>query len=241
MRFLLFLACSLVLQSAFAQYSDSVHHRLQFSSTGNLNRTVDGQSYLFNNAVNFGIRKKKLEFNSSNGWVYGTNIDKLSNNDFNSTLDFNFYQTPRFYYWGLGAYTTSYSLNINNRVQGGLGVAYEFFDSEDIRLNISEGALFEYGEVQVPDSSIRYYHIVRNSLRLKFMYRMNDRFKVNAAGFWQPSFKDFNDYLLNGDLSISWRLYKWINLSAGAKYEKVTLTNRENVLLTYGIVLERFF
>lgn len=241
MRFLFFLIGYFALQPCFAQYSDSIHHRLQVSSTGNLNRTVDGQSYLFNNAVNFGIRKKKFEFNASNGWVYGSNTEKLSNNDFTSTLDFNLYQTPRFYYWGLGAYTTSYSLNINNRVQGGLGVAYDFFDSEDIRLNISEGALFEYGEVMIPDSSMRYYHIIRNSLRLKFMYRVEDRFKISASGFWQPSFEDFNDYLLNGDLTISWRLYKWINLSAGAKYEKVTLTNRENVLLTYGIVLERFF
>lgn len=241
MRFLFFLIFCLAVQPCFAQYSDSVHHRLQISSTGNLNRTVDGQSYLFNNAVNFGIRKKNLEFNSSNGYVYGTTTEKLSNNDFNSTLDFNLYQTPRFYYWGLGAYTTSYSLNIHNRVQAGLGVAYEFFDAENIRLNISEGALFEYGEVQVPDSSMRYYHIVRNSLRLKFRYQVDNRFKVEAMGFWQPSFEDFDDYLLNGNLAISWRLYKWINLKAGAQYEKVTLTNRETLLLTYGIVLERFF
>lgn len=241
MRYLIFLFAVLFAQPSFAQYSDSVHHRIMLASTGNLNRTVDGQSYLLNNSLLFGIRKKQIEFNYNSSWVYGAQPEKLTNNDFNTTLDFNLYQTPRFYYWGLGTYTSSYSLNIDNRVQGGLGVAYEFFDSENIRLNISEGALFEYGEVQVPDSSMRYYHIIRNSLRLKFRYQYQEWFKTEATGFWQPSFEDFDDYLLNGSLTASWRVYKWFNITAGVKYDKVTLTNRENLLLTYGVVLENFF
>ena len=109
---------------AFAQYSDSVHYYLGYSASGNVNQTSDGRSYLLNNTLKAGIRKKKVSFNLNNSWVYGAQNSQLTNNDFQSALDVNFYTAIKhFYYWGLGNYTTSYSLKINNQLQVGAGGA----------------------------------------------------------------------------------------------------------------------
>ena len=55
----------------FAQYNDSTHYHTSFSSTGNINRTQDGNSYLIANALNLGVHKKDIEFSLASNYVYG--------------------------------------------------------------------------------------------------------------------------------------------------------------------------
>src|SRR5687768_10957836 len=88
--------------SAFTQYNDSVFHHIGYASTGLINRTNTGSSYLLTNTLRFNVVKKSFSFNSSSSWMYGEQNKNLTNNDFSSTLDFNLYKTlPHFYYWGL--------------------------------------------------------------------------------------------------------------------------------------------
>ena len=108
-----------------AQFNDSVFYRLNLVASGTFNKTKEASNYLLNNALRFGIRKRSVSLNLSGGWIYGLQQDQLTNNDVNSALDFNLYKGPEgFYYWGLGHYTSSLSLKINNQYQGGLGIAY---------------------------------------------------------------------------------------------------------------------
>src|ERR1700740_1743703 len=135
-----------------AQYSDSTHYYAGAIATGTLNKTNTSHSYVLNNVVKFGIREKAISLNSYNSWAYGEQQKQLTNNDFNSTLDFNLYKAPpHFYYWGLATYLSSYSLKVNSQYQGGAGLAYNIIDRKKVRLNISDGILYEQSDIFLKD------------------------------------------------------------------------------------------
>jgi hypothetical protein len=64
---------------------------------------------------------------------------------------------------------------------------------------------------------------------------------LDGTHFWQPSFYDGKDYILKTNISVSVKLRKWLNLSSAAVYNKVNRTQRENLLITFGLVAERYF
>lgn len=225
-----------------AQFSDSVHRQINLTASGSINRTNDAIAYLFNNALKYSMRRDDLRFNFNNSWIYGQQNSRLTNNDFVSTMDFNLYKTlPHFYYWGLANFTTAYSLKIDHQVQGGLGVAYNLIDKPHAVLNLSDGVLYEKSEVILTDSTTDRYNTFRNSFRLQFRWKYRDFFTVNGVGFIQNSLSYRDDYILRSNLNLSLKLYKWISFTTGVTYNKVSRTNRENMLFTYGLTFERFF
>lgn len=225
-----------------AQLSDSVHNMINISSSGTFNRTADGLTYLLNNGVKYSMRKKSIVLNSTTSWIYGNTPDKLTNNDFNSALDFNLYKTfPHFYYWGLLNFTSSYSLKIKEQLQGGLGAAYRLIDGEQMMLSISDGILYERSNIIQEDQSELGYYTFRNSLRLQYRFRYKDLLTFNSAGFYQPSLNYGGDFIITANASLGIKVWKWLSFTTTFTYNNVSRTNRENVLFTYGLVAERFF
>lgn len=221
---------------------DSLHHRIYLSSSGSFNGTNDGMTYLFNNNLQYGLKKNAFVLNFNNKWIYGNNPQQLTNNDFNSSLDFNLYTTwPRFYYWGLANFTTSYSLKINEQIQGGLGVAYRLIDREEMRFSISNGILYETSNIKNEESDHYTYQTFRNSLRLQYRISYKDLISFSSAGFYQPSLERLDDYIVNASASLQLKLWKWLSFSTGVTYNHISRTSRENMLVTYGLVAERFF
>jgi hypothetical protein len=227
---------------SFSQFSDSTHYRVSYAATGVVNRTNNSNAYVFTNTLRLAARKKSVALNSSNNWIYGRQQQNLTNNDVSSLLDFNLYKTfPRFYYWGLLNYDKSYSLKIINRLQSGLGVAYSFVDRETAFLNISNGLLFETSTLRIADTTKTSYQTVRNSLRLRYRYVFQNIIIVDGTHFWQPSLQDKRDYILNTNFSLSAKLLKWLNITTAATYNKVNRTRRENLLVTFGVAVEKYF
>jgi hypothetical protein len=112
-RFISLSVILLIYINSSAQNPDTSVYHLTHSTTGFVNRTTDGNSYLVNNNLRFNISKKRISTNSTNSWVYGSQESGLTNNDFSSTLDFNLFKSvSKFYYWGLATYDKSYSLKI---------------------------------------------------------------------------------------------------------------------------------
>ena len=238
---LLFL-CAIGVQTANAQFSDSVHHYINCASTGSINSTNDGVSYLLNNSLKYGLRKKDISLNESNSWVYGASPDKLTNNDFVSTLDFNLYKTfKHFFYWGLGNYTTSYSLRIDQQVQGGIGAAYNMIDHKDAIVNISDGLLYERSNIFVNDTTKTEYHTFRNSLRLRFRWKTKHAVMLSGSGYYQPSLNYRNDYIINANVSAAVKIFKFISVTTAFNYSNVSRTKRENMLFTYGLTFDKSF
>lgn len=242
MKYLFFLLLFAFAFPTRAQFSDSVHHMVNVSASGTFNRTNDGTTYLLNNGLKYSIRKQRFVMNSTSAWIYGNTPEKLTNNDFTTALDFNIYATlPRFYYWGLVNFTSSFSLKIREQMQTGLGAAYRLIDKEHMMLSISDGILFERSNVFREDQSLLEYQTFRNSLRLQYRYKYKELLTFNGTGFYQPSLQYGGDFIITANASLGIRVWKWLSLNTTVTYNNVSRTQRENLLFTYGLVFERFF
>lgn len=227
---------------AHAQYSDSVHHWIQATASGTFNRTSDGMTYLLNNSLRYGIRKQRFVMNLSNIWVYGSNPQMLTNNDYTGTLDFNLYKTlPHFYYWGLVNFTSSFSLKIKEQAQTGLGAAYRFIDQPDHMLSVSDGILYERSNIIQGDGTELGYATLRNSLRIQYRVKYKDLITFSSTGFYQPSLQYGGDFIATLNATLGIKVWRWLSFTTALTYNNVSRTQRETTLITYGLVMERFF
>ena len=225
----------------YAQFNDSTHHLINFTSTNSINRADGKSAYLFNNGLRFAMRRQSVSLNFHNNWLYGNQNQVLTNNDFSSSLDLNLYKTfPNFFYWGLVNYNTSFSLKIRNQLLAGGGVAYNFFDDDRAYLNISNGLLHDASSILQNDVRVD-YQTLRNSLRLAFRFVLWDLVVINGSNFWQPSLRDGNDYNIRLHDNIAFKLNQWLSLNAAFTYNRVNRTQSENLLFTYGVSFERYF
>lgn len=241
MRFCLIITCCLVAQQLSAQFSDSVFNHILISSNNSINKADAGNAYLFNNRVRYAVQHKTIRLNFNNNWLYGSQSERVTNNDFSSSLDFNLFKTfPNFYYWGLVNYNTSYSLRIRNQLLSGAGIAYNFFDSDVAYLNLSNGLLYDASSIYVDDERVD-YQTLRNSLRLSFNFIIANLITISGTNFYQPSLNDGTDYNIRLNNSLGFRLNQWLSLTSNLTYNRVNRTNRENVLFTYGLTFQHYF
>ncbi|WP_461451987.1 DUF481 domain-containing protein [Mucilaginibacter sp.] len=236
-QFLILIIITLIAVSAHAQFTDTTHYHLNVAASGSINNTDDSRAYLLNNALSFGIKKKDFTLTSANTWVYGKQNNQLTNNDYSSSLVFNLYKTfPHFYYWGLLNYNTSYSLKINNQVLAGGGIAYSFIDQKNTYINLSDGILYDQSDLVI----INNYHTFRNSLRLQFHFASNI-FTLDGSNFLQNSLSRGNDYIIRTTTTLGVKLRKWISLTTALNYNKMTITQSDNLIFTYGLTIDKYF
>jgi hypothetical protein len=233
--------CLCIWFNCHAQFTDTTQHYVNYTTTGSINKTNDGDAYLLNNGLKFSLRKKKSLLNFNNNWVYGKQNGTLTNNDYSSSLDFNLYKTTRFYYWGLANYNTSYSLKINNQLLAGLGVAYSIIDRKNAYLNLSDGILYDKSDLFLNDTTREVYHTYRNSFRLQFRFNMHDVVILDGSGFLQNSLQYRNDYIIRSNVSLTFKVRKWLGLSTSLNYNRMNRTQSENMLLSYGLTAEKYF
>ena len=227
--------------SVKAQYSDSTTHYASLASTGSLNSTNSSRAYLFSNVMKLGVKKKKYSFNGFGSYIYGKQDSMKTNNDVIATVDVNWFPTKsKLYYWALLNYTSSYSLKINAQGQGGIGAAYNFIDDKNGFLGISDGILYEQGDLFV-DTLHDVYNTFRNSLRLSFRYIYKDVITLSGINYVQTSLSSGKDYILKSNLALGFRIRKWLSFTTALNYTNFHRTNRENLLFTYGIVAEKYF
>lgn len=241
-KLLILCALLLIYSVAPAQFTDSTHYQLKFTTAGSLNRTNDGDAYLLNNGLRFGVRKKSTELNATSSWIYGQQNRLPTNNDFSTYIDFNLYKTlPHFYYWGLAGYDNSLSLKINKRLQAGLGGAYSLLDKPETFLNISEGILYETSDLYLNDTLRDVYQTMRNSFRLRYHFVINKIIIFDGTHFLQNSLSHGDDYIIRSNSSVSIKLRQWLSLTTALNFNKVKRTQRENLFMSYGLTFEKYF
>ena len=235
--FILILICF----AARSQQPDTTRYNLRYGLTGIYNRTNDDQSFVVNNALAFSLVRRKISLNSSSSWIYGRQGSSLTNNDVTSGLNFDVMKDlQKLYYWGLANYTSSYSLKINYQFQGGVGLGYNFINTDQVELVVSDGILFEASDL-VTDTGNESYQTIRNSLRIKHRIRISYLVSLDGSHFWQPSFSNSNDYIIRSATTLSVKLKKWLSVTGAVTYNKLSRTNRENLLVTFGFVAENAF
>lgn len=228
--------------TARAQFSDTIHYHAIFNGTGSANRTRDGNAYLLNNSFRFEVKQKSIALNATNSWVYGKSNGELTNNDFSSSIDFNLYKAiPHAYYWGLANYNTSYSLKINKQLLAGGGIAYSILDRPNTYLNVSDGILYDLSDINTNDTTREVYHTYRNSFRVQFHFVINNLITFDSGSFIQNSLTRGNDYIIRSTFGLGFKINTWLTLNSALTYNKISRTQSENLLLTYGLKVERFF
>lgn len=228
--------------TTYAQFSDSVHYYVKYASTGSVNRTNDGNSFLLNNNLGFKISKKRLSFNTGASYVYGKQDHSLTNNDVSAAMDVSVSRgEKKFYYWGLANFDKSYSLKINNRFQGGGGIAYDVIHHKNAILNLSDGILFEASNLYLHDTIPDVYQTARNSFRVSYKWVIINMVVLEGSNYVQNSLTHGNDYIIKCNNSLSVKLRSWLSITAAMTYNKLNRTDRENLLMNYGLTIEKFF
>ncbi len=224
-----------------AQYNDSLHYYVGLNANGNINKTATSEAYVLSNSIRGGIRRKKLSANIHGSWLYGKQQDKLTNNDVVTTIDGNVYRPgKKYYYWGLGNFTSNYSLKINSQYQGGAGMAYSFIDTKKSYVNLSDGVLYEYSDIIVADTQST-YSTYRNSLRLSFKFEIVKTVTISSMSFYQQALTDNSDYILKSNTTLAIKMLKWVSLTTSYTYNKFNRTGRETALFNYGLKVEHYF
>jgi hypothetical protein len=234
---------SMVSAKILAQFNDGTHYLFQFRGTGNINKTNDGSSFLFNNGFRFSINRDKLELNTNGGWIYGEDAVSKTNNDFSFLADLNYLKDQqKLYYWALTTYEKSLSLKINDRFQIGGGLGFTASNTETFNLIISDGLLYENTKNMEPDTYGREtYEVLRNSFRIKFRISIKDRLILEGNNFLQNALEDRHDYIVKSATSASVKLNKWLSLTTTLLYNRLNLTGTENLMMNYGLSIEKYF
>lgn len=238
--YLSFLFCLLTLGSS-VHCQDTTVYLIGFSGTGNINKTSLGTSYVFNNSLRFSVERPFLTFNASSNWIYGENTQRKTNNDFLNVVDVDLYKnTRKLYYWALGNYERSFSLKIKNRIQTGAGIGYNLLKKEKAQITLSDGILYESTALKEMDKYGRLnYETVRNSFRLKYRFQIGELIIFEGVNFLQNAFNDSQDYILRTNNQVNFKLTSWLGLNTSFTYNKLNLTNNENLLFTYGLFIEK--
>ena len=228
---------------AKAQFNDSIHHYIRYAATGIINKTDDTRSYLLSNTLRYNLRKKNRSLNFNGSHVFGQQNKTTTNNDFSSTLDFNLFpkDSAKIYYWGLLNFDKSFSLKINTRMQTGVGLAYNFIDNSTRFFNISEGILFEKSDLKMDNGSKDIYQTFRNSLRVRYRFVFSKIIVWDGTNFLQNSLSNRHDYIIKSSNTVSLKLRKWLSITTAVTYNKLNLTSRENLLITFGLLAETYF
>lgn len=224
-----------------AQYNDTIFYNAAISSSGTYNQTNTNQTYLLNNILRLGLRKKNVAVNIIHKYLYGKQGDKVSNNDFTGVWDLNLHsKRTQLYYWGLLTYNKIYSLRVNSQVQTGAGLAYDFWDEKKVQFNVSDGILYDFSDVQLSDTVRDVYQTIRNSLRVQYRLTLGN-ISLRTAAFIQNSFEYKQDYIIKSEATLSYRFKKYLSLTVQGNYNKFNRTGKETLFLTYGLSFETYF
>lgn len=242
-RFRLLVLFTISYNYCFSQFNDTTNYYINFGSTGVISKTNDRRSYVLNNNLRFSMYKKNVSMNTSHSFMYGKQQESLVNRDLSSSVDFNLFKTLKhFYYWGLGSYERSFSLKINQRLQSGLGLGYHLVDRKQTVIIISDGILYEKSDLFDRDEAADIqYETLRNSFRLKFRFLIGDIITFEGTDFLQHALSDRHDYIIRSMTNLSIKLMKWLSFTMSVTYNKLNRTGRENLLLNFGLSMEKYF
>jgi hypothetical protein len=215
---------------------DTIIYTAHVSSTGSFSKTNDLQSFLLNNVARLGMTKGRFSMQTSNGWIYGEQSDVKINNDFTSVLEADYLKNiHKLYFWGIATFDKSYSLKVNYRYQVGAGPGYTLVKNDHLYVVVSDGIMFEQGDLTDPERGDISYSVWRNSFRVKYRWLINNVMTFEGTGFLQPSISTRNDNIIKYTTTLSFKIRKWLSLTSSLTYNRITRTDRENLVWTYGV------
>ncbi|MDQ1339724.1 MAG: hypothetical protein QG567_877 [Campylobacterota bacterium] len=110
-------------------------------------------------------------------------------------------------------------LNLNLRELAGASLRFGFFRSEDLRLYFGAGAYASNEKYASIDGDNISENTNRGNIYLSYKQKIEEKMEAIATGYYQPAFKDSNDYylLINGNINFFLTEKLALKLSFGAK------------------------
>lgn len=238
----LLLPCVFAAMMCSGQFTDSSRYYVGYAGTGIINKTEKSRSYVFKNGIQGNANGKHLSLSSMFSWIYGEINDALSNNDFESVIDLNFKpDSSKVLYWVLGTFDKSYSLKIDRRFQFGGGLSYDVVRNSRFRINISDGLLYEAADLMLPTGIEDEHQTWRNSLRLKYALKIKDLFSITGTHFLQNSLAGWSDYNIKSASALTLKVYRSVGFTTVLNYNKINRLKTENMLVTIGLTMQKYF
>lgn len=217
---------------------DTVIYSAHVNSTGSFSKTNDLNSFLLNNVLKLSVTKGAFSLQNSDGWIYGEQSGVKINNDYSSVLEGDWLKNVhKLYFWGIGTFDKSYALKINYRYQVGIGPGYTIVRNNRLSVIVSDGIMYEKGDLTYPELGQVTYSTWRNSFRLKYHWLILDKVSFDGTGFIQPSLSHKHDNIMRYTTTLSVKLKKWLSVTSSLTYNRITRTERENLVVTYGIAV----
>jgi len=120
-------------------------------------------------------------------------------------------------------------------------VGYTFVNKPHFNFLISDGFVYETSDLTDPVLGKDIYQTVRNSFRVKYRWAYKSIFVLEGTQFVQPSIISSKDYILKSSNTLLVKLNTWLAINASLGYNKISRTNRENLLITYGLTVDKYF
>ena len=224
----------------FAQ--DTTKFHITYSSTGSYNKTQSSNSFLFNNVLDLLEKNKSIAFNLSGTYLYGRQNSITSNRDISTILNFDYFKSPPIknsYYWCLLEYSSSLSLKVNTEKQFGFGFAFILINNPTARLTFSDGVIYDQNNVLLNNLNIN-HDVIRNSFRIRYHFLINNIFNLAGLTYYQTSLEK-NDFIIKSTQTAGVKLNNWLSVGSSLTFNKYAFIQRENLLLTYGLIVDKSF
>jgi hypothetical protein len=200
---------------------------LDNSITGIYSKSNNVQfNFAFNGNNSYTLNKFKLESNTN---FQSSFSPKLTSNELMERLNLSHkvMKIDGFMTYQFG-YSLTRQVKSNNLIGLGLVIINKTKDST-YNFSLSYATLYQ-NSVNFKDSLNQNF---RHSVRLKYKYT-NNHYTFSSEYFYQPSFKEFNDYLVFGNTKLTIPLRHWVGLTI---QDNLNYNPQSNVPLLHNITV----
>jgi hypothetical protein len=199
---------------------------LRYSYSGNLdglyvNGNVKRMAVITRNSLVLEYGKAELPLGLD--YAYGRSNGALNEQEFNLSSAPS-YRVGTIKLYGLGEYQHSNMRGIDHRSVYGGGAGYYIMDTRNRKLLlsdmvISERTIYANGTTK---------ELFRNSVRLKAIFSLDKRVKLNSMSYYQPSLRDMADYRWSSVNTLEVKVFKGVSINASynVNYESIVLKGK---------------
>jgi len=186
-----------------------------------------GMSQNSGNVDNFSLKNYgELERNDSiisnnfnYKFVYQKEEGKEKNKGFNAGMNLDLFQYGKFSPFVATEIVTNKYKGYDFKISALTGFKYRIFTITNVcDYSISLAAVYDNVDY-TPEENKLDRQMVRISLRPKIKQKIGDNFYIGHNTFYQPSVKDFSDYIINSTTKLSSKITTKLFLEVGFNYE----------------------
>lgn len=211
-------ACATACSLSIAGHSSRAHAMMQDSTRFHVEVTGNGAGgnssfFVVGGSLTFQHLEDSAayEFMSTVRGGYGVRDDRVIAKNYGLAFNLDARPQSRVSPFAFSSFEHDYIRRLDLMAKFGIGAKLIVMDSTDLKrkikkdkMSISAAALFEYERQTINTDSVAHQEgILRLSLRAKKDIDVKSVVTLGTTWFWQPKFKEWNDYLVDGTVRLT--------------------------------------